>query len=135
MEKTIHIGGVSFPARSTAASFISYKANFHRDGMRDLLRLAKSFPANKQKLSDDAVMSIIAENEDFDLDIFTRFLWVFAKSADKSIPPLEEWLDSLNVPPFDFLMETFPQVQDLLFSNLQTGVQAKNSQAAAEAAK
>lgn len=129
MEKTICIGEVSFPARSTAASFISYKANFHRDGMRDLLRLAGGFP--KGKVSNDKVMSIIASNEDFDLDIFTRFLWVFAKSADKSIPPMEEWLDGFDVSPFDFLMETFPQVQDLLFSNLQTGVQAKNFQAAA----
>lgn len=131
MEKIIRIGEVSFPARSNAASFLSYKANFHRDALRDMLRLAKGFPANAQ--DDGAVMDALLANEDFDLDVFLRFLWVFAKAADKNIPPLEEWLESMDVSPFDLMMEGFPQIQDMLLSNMRTDVQAKNFRAAAGA--
>lgn len=129
MEKTIEVGGVRFPAKSTAASFISYKANFHRDAMRDLMGLAKGLPKNAA--SDEQMIEFLAGNESFDMEVFTRFLWVFAKAANKEIPPFEDWLDSFDASPMDFLQETFPQVAELLFSNMQTGVKPKNQHAAA----
>lgn len=124
MEKIIRIGSVSFPARSNAASFISYKMNFHRDALRDMLRLARCFPSGQ--MDDDAMLNALLENEDFDMDVFLRFLWVFAHAADKRIPPLEEWLEGMDVSPFDLMLEGFPQIQALLLSNLRTDVQAKN---------
>lgn len=131
VEKIIRIGEISFPARSNAASFLSYKANFHRDALRDMLRLAKGFPADAK--DDSAVMDALIANEDFDFDVFLRFLWVFAKAADKTIPPMEEWLVGMDVSPFDMMMEGFPQIQDMLLSNMRTDVRAKNSLAAARA--
>lgn len=133
MEKTIKICGSEFPAKSTAASFISYKLNFHRDAMRDMLKLAKGMP--KKAGSEQEVIDAIAESDSFDFDIFTRFLWVFAKAANSSLPPYEDWLGTFDVQPFDFIMEALPQVQDLLFSNMQTGVKAKNSPAAVRGRK
>ena len=48
MEKIIKIGDYSIPVRSTAASLIKYKANFGRDGLADLIRLAKSVKNNNE---------------------------------------------------------------------------------------
>lgn len=133
MEKMIEVGGVKFPAKSTAASFISYKLNFHRDAMRDLMGLARGMPAGAA--SDAELTDFLASSEHFDMEVFTRFLWVFAKAADKNIPPFEEWLDSFDITPVDFIMATLPQVSELLFSNMKTGIKPKNVRAAAAAKK
>lgn len=119
MEKIIKAGNYEFPAKSTAAALISYKANFGRDGIRDLVRLSKSL--GKSKDAQDIVAS-----EDFDLDVFFRFLWVFAKAADKSIPPLEEWLGGFDIPPLDFAMEALKQSADMLSANMRSSVKQKN---------
>lgn len=116
MEKIITIGDISFPARSTAASLFSYKANFGRDAMRDLVNLAKSLPDSED---------ISEAGEDFELDLFYRFLWVFAKAAKPDIPPMIEWLEGFDVPPLDFLAAVLPQVRELLASTFKSNVKPK----------
>ena len=127
MEKTITVGGISFPARSSAASFLAYKHNFNRDALRDMMNLVKGMPEGKNL---DAIMAAIADNDDFDLDIFFRFAWIFAKAADPKLPPLVTWLDGFDISPIDFLTECLEPVMDLLLSNIKTSVAAKNMQAA-----
>jgi hypothetical protein len=119
MEKVIKVGEYEFAAKSTAASLFSYKANFNRDAIRDLISLAKSMP---QKQGDVEAFA----NDGFDLDVLFRFLWVFAKAADKSIQPLETWLEGFDMPPFDFAVEVLPQVQDMLTSTVKSSVKSKN---------
>lgn len=135
MEKIITIGEKTFPAKSNAASFIAYKANFKRDAMRDMLKLAKGFVGKSNVTSSDDILAALADNDDFDLDVFSRFLWVFAKAADKSIPPYEDWLGTFDVAPFEFFVEVFPQVQDMILSNVTTGVKPKKAPAAGRAKK
>lgn len=118
MEKTIKAGSYEFPAKSTAASLFSYKSNFGRDGLRDLISLANS--------AGDGV-----DLKNIDMDTFFRFLWVFAKASDSAIPPLEEWLGTFDIAPLDFMAEVFPQINDLLGKTAKTNVQSKNSPAAA----
>ena len=132
MEKIIKIGDKEFRAKSNAASLILYKAAFHRDALKDMMKIGKSLLKTEKKLKeaglsvddDDAAMEL-ASADDFDFDLFIRFLWVFSKAADKSIPPLEQWLETFDVPPFAFAVEALPQAMDMLSSNAQTMVKTK----------
>ncbi len=119
MEKIIKAGNYEFPAKSTAASLFSYKANFGRDAIRDLINLSKSMGTG-EKTED-----IIAD-EHFDLDVFFRFLWVFAKASNKSIPPLEEWLEGFDMPPLDFAVAALKQTTDMLSSTVKSTIKSKN---------
>lgn len=129
MEKIIKVGGVEFPAKSTAASLFSYKANFGRDAVKDIIKLSKSMPPQIPQQADDSSEKMAKNLEigdDFEVDLFYRFLWVFAKAARPDIPPLIEWLEEFDIPPLDFLTEAFPQVQDMLVSTVGSSVKPKN---------
>ena len=120
MEKIVKVGEYEFSVRSSAATLLSYRRNFGRDGMKDLLALVKSF-GNKNAEDTDAVVQTLADGS-FEMDTLYRYIWTFAKSADKTIPPLEEWLDTFDVPALEFVAEVFPQVSELLFSMAKTNV-------------
>lgn len=122
MEKIIKIGSHEIPVKSTASALLRYKLNFGRDAMQDLTKLAKGIP---KKSKEEDVMNLIASGG-LDIDIFYRFIWVFAKTADSNIKPLTEWLDDIDVAPFDFIAEVFPQIQELLYSNIKTTIKSKN---------
>ena len=123
MEKIVKVGEYEFPVRSSAATLLSYRRNFGRDGMKDLLALVKNF-GNKNADDADSMVQTLADGS-FEMDTLYRYIWTFAKSADKTIPPLEEWLDTFDVPALEFVAEVFPQVSDLLFSMAKTNVKAK----------
>ena len=112
MKKTITVCGYEIPVVSNAASLIRYKMQFHRDGMRDLMLLAKG----------DGDM---VNNEDFDLEVLYRFLWIFAKQADPELPELVDWLEGFDVPTLDFAKAALPEVQGLLVENMKTTVKSK----------
>lgn len=126
MEKIIKAGEYTFPAKSTAASLFSYKANFGRDGLQDILVLAS---LKSEGLSKAEILA------NLDTDVFLRFSWVFAKSADKSIPPMEEWLDGFEMSPIDFIFDVLPQVSELLGQTTNSQVNVKNPPAVAEQAE
>lgn len=123
MEKIVKVGEYEFPARSNAATLLSYRRNFGRDGMKDLLALVKGF-GNKNADDADSVVQAFADGS-FEIETLYRYIWTFAKSADKSIPPLEEWLEGFDIPALEFVSEVFPQISDLLFSMAKTNVKAK----------
>ena len=120
MEKIVKVKEYEFPVRSSAATLLSYRRNFGRDGMKDLLALVKNF-GNKNADDADSMVQTLADGS-FEMDTLYRYIWTFAKSADKTIPPLEEWLDTFDVPALEFVAEVFPQVSDLLFSMAKTNV-------------
>ena len=123
MEKIVKVGEYEFPARSNAATLLSYRRNFGRDGMKDLLALVKGV-GNKNANDADSVVQAFADGS-FEVETLYRYIWTFAKSADKSIPPMEEWLEGFDVPALEFVSEVFPQVSDLLFSMAKTNVKSK----------
>ena len=138
MERIIKVGEYEFAAKSTAASLFSYKRNFNRDGLKDLIALAKGMPEDckekdkkedKDSIDGNAIWALIESN--FEFDTFFRFLWVFAKAANPEIPPFEEWLEEFDMHPVDFAVEVLPQSVDLLFDSTKTSVQPKNHPAAA----
>ena len=123
MEKIVKVGVYEFPVRSNAATLLSYRRNFGRDGMKDLLALVKGV-GNKNANDADSVVQAFADGS-FEVETLYRYIWTFAKSADKSIPPMEEWLEGFDVPALEFVSEVFPQISDLLFSMAKTNVKSK----------
>lgn len=109
MKKTITICGYEIPVSVNAASMIRYKMAFHRDAMGDLMQLAKA--ADK--------------SEDIDVDVMFRFLWIFAKAADDSVPEFLDWFDQFDVEPLTFVTEALPPVMELLGGNVKTTVKSK----------
>lgn len=126
MERIIKVGEYEFAAKSTAASLFSYKRNFNRDGLKDLIALTQGMPDDAEG---DIVSALVEGN--FDFDTFFRFLWVFARAANPEIPPLERWLEGFDMPPIDFAVQALTQSMDLLFDSTKTSVQPKNHPAAA----
>lgn len=122
MEKIIKIGSHEIPVKSTASALLRYKLNFGRDALQDLTKLAKGMP---KKIKEDDVMEMVSSGG-FDMDVFYRFIWVFAKTADPTIKPLIEWLDDIDITPFEFVTEVFPQIKDLLYNNIKTTIKSKN---------
>ena len=55
MEKIISVGEYKFPVKSTAARLLSYRRNFGRDGMKDLLALVKGAGKGAAKKKADAL--------------------------------------------------------------------------------
>lgn len=123
MEKIVKVGEYEFPVRSNAATLLSYRRNFGRDGMKDLLALVKGV-GNKNANDADSVVQAFADGS-FEVETLYRYIWTFAKSADKSIPPMEEWLEGFDVSALEFVSEVFPQISDLLFSMAKTNVKSK----------
>lgn len=121
MEKIIKVGDLEIPVKSTAASLISYKANFHRDGIRDMLGLVKGLPEDLKKITVETLA-----DSGFDMEVFFCFLWVFAKSANKEIPPMLEWLEGIDVPSIEFAFTAIPQMLDLLMATATSSVRPKN---------
>ena len=128
MENIVKVGEYEIPIKSNAASLFAYKAQFGRDAMKDLLSLVKSVP------NGEVSAEALAES-DLDMDVFYRFLWVFAKSADPSIPPLVEWLAGFDIGPLEFMEAVLPESIELLMSTTQTSVPTKNHPAARGAKK
>lgn len=117
MEKIINIDGKDIKFKSTGATLIRYKSQFHRDGLKDLMQIVNNMATeekNKNSTEEEKNKLMI---ENLDLDAIYRFAWVFAKTADKDIPLLEEWLDSFD----DFpIIDISLEVLDLITSTLST---------------
>lgn len=110
MEKILRLEETSgkikeIPLRSTAASLIHYKSQFHRDGLADMTKLAE----------------IDVDNLDgLDLEVFYNFLWCFAYSANKQIKPPLEFLEDIDITPIDFVTQSIETIVELLTSNAKT---------------
>ena len=110
MEKTIVIDGKHVRFKSTGATPLRYKAQFHKDFFVDILKLNS---LKKLKMGENLTAKDI---EIVDFDVLYNITWVMAKTANSSIPEPLEWLDSFDEFP---LMDIVPQVQDLIGSSLQ----------------
>lgn len=112
MEKTIEIDGKQVVFKSTAATPLRYKAQFHKDYFSEILKLEKLSKTMKSKKLTDA-----EKLEKVDFELFYNIAWVFAKTANKSIPEPLDWLDGFDTFPMD---EILPQLMELIISNMQS---------------
>lgn len=113
MEKYIYIDGRQVKFKSTGAFLLKYKAQFGRDAIKDIYKLQNAIDIKNKKLKDI---------ESLDLEVFYNLIWTLAKTADPSIPPPIEWLDSFSEFP---LIDIIPEVIDMITSCLQSTVSSK----------
>jgi len=113
MERIITIDGRQVKFKSTGAFLLRYKSQFHRDALQDIFKLQDAID-----LDTNAIKNIEALN----LEIFYDLVWTLAKTADTTIDPPLEWLDTFNEFP---LMDIVPQVMDLIFSCLSSSTASK----------
>lgn len=112
MEKILTIDGRQVRFKSTGAFLLRYKAQFGRDALQDIFKLQNAIDNN----------GLIKDVNVLDLESIYNLVWVLAKTADPSIPPPIEWLDTFGEFP---LAEIVPEVIDLIFSSLGTTVEPK----------
>lgn len=108
MERILNIDGRNVKFKSTGAFLLRYKAQFKKDALKDIFKLQNSVDLDTNQLKDI---------EALDLEVFYNLIWVLAKTADPSIEPPEEWLDTFSEFP---LMDIIPEVIDMIFSCLTT---------------
>jgi hypothetical protein len=110
MEKILTIDGRQVKFKSTGAFLMRYKAQFGRDALKDIYKMQK------------AVNSGNGAIDSVDLEIFLNLVWTLAKTADSSIDPPMEWLDTFETfPLFDIMSE----IINLIFSCLFPEVESK----------
>lgn len=112
MEKIINIDGKDIKFKSTGAFLLRYKAQFGRDAIKDIYKLKDSIGDNGE----------IANVEVLDLEVFYNLTWTLAKTANPSIDPPLEWLDSFEIFP---LIDIIPEIIDLIFSSIAPKIESK----------
>jgi len=112
MEKILNIDGRQVKFKSTGAFLLKYKAQFHRDALKDIYKIQGALGEDNE----------IANIEALDLEVFYDLVWTLAKTADPSIDPPMEWLDTFGVFP---LMDIIPEIIDLIFSCITSTVEVK----------
>ena len=105
MEKIINISGREVKLASTAGTLHRYRMAFKRDLTKDILSLENTF---KDIKDNDADFTSI------DLELFENIAWALAKTADGSIPPIDEWLDQFET--FD-IYKVLPVIMEMLSAN------------------
>jgi hypothetical protein len=116
MEKTIEVGEVKIKLASNAATPLRYKMQFHTDYFADLMKLAKALNTGTEGEFDfDNVtweqLSML------DLTLLYNFVWIYAKTADHSIPAPLDWLDSLESLPIEGFTN---ELQDLIVHSVKS---------------
>jgi len=109
LEKSIIIDNKEVNFKSTAATPLRFKAQFHKDYFAEIIKLHK---LNKFKDASDNYEML--ENADF--EIFYNIIWTLAKTANKNIPDPLTWLDGFEEFP---LFEIIPEIQDLIAASIK----------------
>ena len=109
MEKTIIIEGRQVKFKSTAATMLRYKAQFGRDMLRDFSILQAAFRKTKKGIK-------LVDIDKLDMETIYNLIWVFAKTADNSIPDVIDWFDTFDTFP---LINVLSELTDLLTSSLK----------------
>ena len=102
MEKTLTIDGKQVTFKTTGATPLRYKQ-----------QVGKDFFAEIAKMSNGKKFNLA----DLDMEAFYNIAWVFAKTADKTIPDPLEWLDTFDSFP---ILDIIPDLQDMLLGTMQT---------------
>jgi len=113
MEKVINIGDKEVKFRATAGVLSRYRTYFNRDFLKDLMELTKKL--EKLKSPEEQMESI-------NLEVFEKIAWTMAKTADSTIPPIDEWLDNFDT--FG-IIKILPELVELMVSNMSQQNESK----------
>ena len=118
MERMLTIDGRQVRFKSSGAFLLRYKQQFGRDAFQDIFKLQKAVRWDKHQKK-----NIIANINALDLEVFFNLAWTLAKTADPSIPPPMQWLDSFSTFPLNDIM---PELMDLIHLSLGSTAELKN---------
>ena len=121
MEKILNIDGQPVKFKSTGAFILRYKAQFHRDALKDIYKLKDAIEEKTDEETGEKT-SVLKNIEALDLEVFYNLVWTLAKTANPQTPPPMEWLDTFSEFP---LFEILPDVMDMMFSSLESSVTSK----------
>ena len=107
MEKIIKIDGRDVKFKSSGGTMYRYKAQFGREYLADIIDLDKC-----RMDSEDGKTTY--DMTKFPLEMMYNLAWVLAKTADDTIPPPLEWLDSFEVFP---IIDIWSELGELISKN------------------
>lgn len=122
MEKTVIISGVPVRFKATGGIGYRYKAQFGREYLVDAMAL-EDFAASAHTVKRGGKERTEYDYTKLNLELLYNLLWTLAKTADETIPPPMEWLDSFDAFP---VMDIYAQVRDILETNLKVENRGKN---------
>lgn len=108
MEITLTIDEKQVPFKSTGAATKRYMMQFQRDLLKDIMSMG-IVEIDLKNASDIEKMKWMRDNIDFNM--FYDIAWVFAKTANPSIPEPLSWLDTFDEFP---IIEIIEPLQELL---------------------
>ena len=102
MEKTLLVGGNEIRLKSHGAIPLLYKMNFGKDFFAEI-----------------AKMNVTEKNiGNMDMEVFYNLVFLFAKTADKSLPPTPiEWLETFEEFP---IMDVLPDITEMIVKLINT---------------
>lgn len=92
MKKILTIGGRDIVFESNGVTPLLYKQAFKKDFFADLMKagtVMQSFSSNLDNLSSNDLKSL----DSFDSEVIYRLIWACARTADKEIKPMLEWVE------------------------------------------
>lgn len=108
MEITINIDDKDVKFKTNGAVAPRYMAQFKRDLLKDILSITIG-RIDLEKATDEEKLEWIRDNIDFMM--FYNIAWIFAKTADKSIPEPMTWLEGFDSFP---IVEVITPLMELL---------------------
>ena len=129
MEKTIIIDNKPVRFKCSASFVFKYRGYFNKDVFEVIMPLITSVMplmfkdnSNTVNITWEEIQEIMNNAEGFNVTDLYEITWVLAKTADPTIPEVEEWLDGFNTFP---MIDIFPEVIALLTPTLLTRAKPK----------
>lgn len=98
MEKIIELSGQKITFRATLLTLLIYKQQTGREYLADVAELRNIIKTDADgKPMQDADGKPIIDLSALDTKAMCGLAWAMAKTADGSIPPMEEWLNQFPI--------------------------------------
>lgn len=112
MEKIIEFSGQKITFRATMRTLLIYKRQTGREYLADAAELRKIISTGDDgKPLLDAKGKPIIDLAALNTEALCGVAWAMAKTADNSIPPMDDWLDQFDeFPMLEILTELFPML-------------------------
>lgn len=134
MQKIVEIDGRQVLLESNAATPIKYKKQFGKDYFAELFKLVKSIGAKMPETLDSSPDEIPVEEPEagealdieamswesldrLDFEPLYNIVWTLAKTADKSLPDPETWLEGFDTFP---LMDILTDAVELIGHSIES---------------
>lgn len=120
MEKTLNINGKNIKFKCTGGFLINFRALTGKDPIKSISLLSdildKSQKKNTEAIDNNFDINDLSIE---DLQTFYEIVWILAKTADKEIPDLNEWLNDFDEFPIaDIITDLLDLIQQAFKSNL-----------------